>query len=42
MDHKEIVVSTRNWVDLARDRDYWKVLVNAALNFRVLQVMERV
>ena len=33
---KKIVVSTRNWVDSARVRDYWRALVNAALNLWVL------
>jgi hypothetical protein len=32
MDLKEIGVNTRNWVGSAEDRDYWRVLVNAALN----------
>ena len=32
MCHKDIGVNTRNWVDLAKDRDYWRTLVNAALN----------
>jgi hypothetical protein len=32
---KEIDINTRNWVDLAQDRNYWKALVNAALNLRV-------
>jgi hypothetical protein len=35
MDLKEIGNHTGNWVDLAQDRDYWRVLVNAALNLRV-------
>ena len=35
MDLKEIVINTRNWVALAQDGDYWKVLVNVALIFRV-------
>ena len=35
MDPNEIGVSTRNWVDSAQDMDYWKALVNAALNLRV-------
>ena len=35
MDLKEIGVSTRNWVDLAQDKDYCRALLNAALNVRV-------
>ena len=35
MDLKEIDVDTRNWVDSAQYRDYWRALVNAALNLRV-------
>ena len=27
MDLKEIGISTRNWVDSAQDRDYWRALV---------------
>ena len=27
---REIGVNTRNWVDSAEDRDYWRALVNAA------------
>ena len=34
MDLKEIGINTRNWVDSAQDRDYWRALVNAALNLR--------
>ena len=36
MDLKEIAINTRNWVDLAQDRNYWRVLVNVTLKFRVL------
>ena len=34
MDLKEIG-NTRNWVDSAQDMDYWRALVNAALNLLV-------
>ena len=36
MDLIEVGINTRNWVASAQDRDYWKVLVNAALNLRVV------
>ena len=35
MDLEEIGIYTRNWFDSAQDRDYWRTLVNAALNLRV-------
>ena len=35
MDRKEIGINTMNWVDSAQDSDYWRALVNAALNLRV-------
>ena len=35
MDLKEIGINTRNWVDSALDRDYWRALVNVAFNLRV-------
>jgi len=35
MDLKEIGINTRNWIDSAQDMDYWRALVNAALNLRV-------
>ena len=35
MDLEEIGIKTRNWVDWAQDRNYWRALVNVALNLRV-------
>ena len=35
MDLEEIGENTRNWVDSAQDWDFWRALVNAALNQRV-------
>ena len=35
MDLKEIGVNMRSWIDSAQDRDYWRALVNAALNLLV-------
>ena len=35
IDHKKIGINTRNWVDLDQDRNYWRALVNAALNLWV-------
>ena len=35
MDLEEISISAGNWVDSAQDRNYWRALVNAALNLRV-------
>ena len=34
MDLKEIGMSTRNWIDSAQDRDYWRALENVVLNLR--------
>jgi hypothetical protein len=36
MDLKEMDINSRNWVDSVQDRNYWIILVNAALNLRVL------
>ena len=35
MDLEEISINAGNWVDSAQDRNYWRALVNAALNLRV-------
>jgi hypothetical protein len=35
MDLEEIGINAGNWVDSAQDRNYWRTLVNAALNLRV-------
>ena len=42
MDLEQIGIDAGNWVDSAEDRDYWRALVNAVLNLRVLQAMELV
>ena len=34
-DPKRIGIGTRNWVHSAQDSDYWRALVNAALNLQV-------
>ena len=39
MEFKEIGVNTRNWIDSAHDTDYWRTLMNAALNLRVSLAM---
>ena len=35
MDLEEIGINAGNWVDSAQERDYWRALVNEALNLRV-------
>ena len=35
LDLQEIWINTRNWVALAKDKDYWRALVNAGLILRV-------
>ena len=36
IDLEEIGINVGNWVDSAQDRNYWRALVNAALNLQVL------
>ena len=35
MNLEEIGIKEGNWVDSAQDRNYWRALVDAALNLRV-------
>ena len=35
MDLQVVGINAGNWVDSAQDRDYWRALVNAALNLRI-------
>ena len=35
MDLKEIGINTRNWVNSAHNRDYWRALLNTTLKSRV-------
>ena len=35
MDLEEIGINAGNWIESAQDRNYWRALVNAALDLRV-------
>ena len=35
MDLEEIGINVGSWADSAQDRNYWRAVVNAALNLRV-------
>ena len=35
MDLEEIGINAGNWVGSYQDKDYWRALVNVALNLRV-------
>ena len=40
MDLEEIRINAENWVDSAKDKNYWKALVSAASILRVPRAME--
>jgi hypothetical protein len=42
MDLKEIGVNVRSWINSSQDRDYWRAIVNAALNLQVTYAIELV
>ena len=42
MDLQEVGINAGNWVDSVQDGNYWRDLVNAALNLRVPEAMELV
>ena len=42
MDLEEIGINSGYWIDSAQDRNYWRVLVIAALNLRVPQAVDLV
>ena len=42
VDLKETGINMRNWINVAQDRDYWKAVVNVALNLQVPYAMDLV
>ena len=42
IDLKEVGVNRWKWIDSSQDRDFWRTLVNSALDHQVSKVMELV
>jgi hypothetical protein len=42
MDLREIGWAGIDWINLAQDRDHWRVLVNTVMNHRVPYILEEV